>query len=316
MELNNYVAYAHNLGGFDGIFIYSALASHPDYTVKGTWKDKKPLKIKITHKGTKNSIVIFDSCNIISGKLEDALKSFECEVRKGVLPYEFYTADTLHYVGEKPAFEYYNSTGIDISEWNKLPAEFNAEEECTKYLEGDIYGLLELMSKFIDLMFTEYNYDATLLPTFPGMAYDLWGSLFYQPRKGKEIKFLRGSVASDIRSCYYGGNVNCYKNSIEEGYVYDVVSQFPSVMLKEMPVGDPVYTTKTNLAETFGWVFGEIIPPVNAQEQHYVIINRGEDGKRTNPKEPWYGGVFSEEMKEAIEDPSYFLFLKKKKIRV
>ena len=72
---------------------------------------------------------------------------------------------------------------------------------------------------------------------------------------------LREQVSKDIRSAYFGGNVKCYKHNISEGFAYDVIGQYPSVLLKDMPVGNPVFTTNKNLDQIFGWVYGNITPP-------------------------------------------------------
>ena len=191
-NLDRYVGYAHNLGKFDALFIISALGDKTDYEIKTTWKDRYLIKMKIKHIPSKKSFILYDSIKIIPGELEKALISFDCEVNKGILPYSFYSKDTLKYVGAKPDFKFYSK--INLNEWNELPSEFNAERECINYFRKDIHGLLQLMSKFVDLMYKEYSYDVTLRPTLPGIAFDVWGILYlyYEPEKGKEIKKLRG----------------------------------------------------------------------------------------------------------------------------
>lgn len=247
--------------------------------------------MKIKHIPSKKSIVLLDSIKLIPVSLEKALIAFNCNINKGILPYSFYSTDTLNYIGLKPDFKFYSK--ITINQWNDLPAEFNAEKECIKYLQQDIYGLLELMCKFVDFYYKEFSYDVTQRSTLPGIAFDIWGNLFYEPKPNNEIKMLRGQIVKDIRSAYFGGNVNCYKHAINEGFGYDVISQYPSELLKEMPVGNPVFTTNKDLDQIFGWVYGTIIPP--APDQFYVIINKDENNKRNNPKESWKGWIFTEE---------------------
>jgi hypothetical protein len=38
-------------------------------------------------------------------------------------------------------------------------------------------------------------------------------------------------------------------------------SQYPYAMLKDMPLGNPVFTNEKNLDNIFGFVFGKIVPP-------------------------------------------------------
>lgn len=40
-------------------------------------------------------------------------------------------------------------------------------------------------------------------------------------------------------------------------------SQYPSAMLNDMPVGDPILSTDTNLNSYFGFCYAKIIPPKN-----------------------------------------------------
>ena len=131
-----------------------------------------------------------------------------------------------------------------------------------------------MMNTFLDTLWTEHKYDGTKRSTINGMSFELWNMVFYHPEKGKEIKVIRGDVAHDILSIYVGGNQNCYQNSLTNGYAYDMVSMYSSCMLLELPVGDATFTTNKNIDELFGFIFGKIIPPVNAPEQHYIVVRK------------------------------------------
>lgn len=45
-------------------------------------------------------------------------------------------------------------------------------------------------------------------------------------------------------------------------------------MLKDMPVGNPILTTKTNLNELFGFVYGTITPPNSVNFKNTFNTNK------------------------------------------
>ena len=60
------------------------------------------------------------------------------------------------------------------------------------------------------------------------------------------------------------GNVDVVVNEVKEAYYYDMNSQYSHGMLKDMPVGNPVYSTDKNLDNIFWFVYfvyGKFTPP-------------------------------------------------------
>jgi hypothetical protein len=51
------------------------------------------------------------------------------------------------------------------------------------------------------------------------------------------------------------------KGQINKGFHSDMNSQYPKAMLNKLPVGDPVFSTNTDLSYYFGFVYALIIPP-------------------------------------------------------
>jgi DNA polymerase type B, organellar and viral len=72
---------------------------------------------------------------------------------------------------------------------------------------------------------------------------------------------IKGDLEKEIRSAYFGGNVEVYVNKIDRGYYYDINSQYSKAMLHDMPVGGPVLSLETDLNKIFGFVYGEITCP-------------------------------------------------------
>lgn len=149
-ERNGYTLYAHNLGRFDSVFLLKSLSS-AGYKINCKWKDNDILSIKITDIERKLTIKILDSLKLIPTSLEKLLISFGCDINKGMFPHSFVNRDRLNYNGNKPDISFYleeskiNDSKIKIYE--SLPELFNLKEECLKYLNKDVLGLLEAMNK-------------------------------------------------------------------------------------------------------------------------------------------------------------------------
>ena len=62
-----------------------------------------------------------------------------------------------------------------------------------------------------------------------------------------------------IREAYFGWHNAVYVNFRENGgYFYDMVSQFPNLMLNDMPVGNPVLTNENSIDNFCGfciWIY-------------------------------------------------------------
>lgn len=119
------------------------------------------------------------------------------------------------------------------------------------------------------------------------------------------IKMIKGNVEKDIRNGYFGGNVDVFINEIDNGFFYDMNSQYPKAMLEDMPVGNPILTTETDLFKIFGFVYGEIISPSESELRVAIIQYRDEDGNVTCPRGKFKRWIFSEEIKDAIINYGY-----------
>jgi hypothetical protein len=86
-------------------------------------------------------------------------------------------------------------------------------------------------------------------------------SSYFPENLKSEIKMIKGDLEMEIRSSYFGGNVDVFINEISNGYYYDMNSQYPKAMLNDMPVGEPILSLENNLDKIFGFVFGEIQAP-------------------------------------------------------
>nr|YP_010833251.1 hypothetical protein QLP03_mgp070 [Agaricus bitorquis]WFG53998.1 hypothetical protein [Agaricus bitorquis] len=128
---NGYTLYAHNLGRFDSIFILKSLVKL-GYDIKAKWKENDILSIKITDKDRKINVKLKDSIKMVPTSLDKMLKTFNCNVTKGIFPHKFVNEHTLKYVGPKPEiiyyFDEYQITDSKLNGYNNLPDTFNVKK--------------------------------------------------------------------------------------------------------------------------------------------------------------------------------------------
>ena len=117
-----------------------------NYTVKAVWKEDKVLSVTIKNNENKRKIKILDSMQFVSGSLRDILVSFKCTIKKGFLPYSFVNKENLYYIGNKPDIKYFEN--ITLDDYEQLPEKWDIKSETLSYLESDIKGLLEFITKY------------------------------------------------------------------------------------------------------------------------------------------------------------------------
>lgn len=116
-KLDGYTFYAHNLGRFDAIFIIKSLVTNKNIKLSPVWKDNSIVYLVINL--NKIKFTLLDSLQLISGSLENILKSFDCDNQKGYFPYSFVNNNNLYSIGPKPSKNYFNN--ISELEYNSIP---------------------------------------------------------------------------------------------------------------------------------------------------------------------------------------------------
>jgi hypothetical protein len=112
---------------------------------------------------------------------------------------------------------------------------------------------------------------------------------------------IKSELETEIRTAYFGGNVDVFINKITKGYLYYINSQYPAAMLQDMPVGDPVLSLETDLNKIFGFVFGAITAPNEQILQVPFIQFKDPITKNVScPRGKFKRLIFSEEAKYAL----------------
>jgi len=174
-KFDGFTFYTHNLGRFDSIFILNSLITNKNISIEPIWKDNAILSLSIKYKKIK--IKILDYLQLIPGTLENILISYNCNVKKGYFPYDFVNKNNLNYIGDKPSKEFYkNITDIVYS---SIPnSNWDLKKETLKYLRSDLEGLLEILSKFNENIFSKYKLNITKFKTISGLALAIYRSSY------------------------------------------------------------------------------------------------------------------------------------------
>jgi DNA polymerase type B, organellar and viral len=247
--------YAHNLSGFDGIFLIKQLIAYTDSKVEPLIHNGKIISIKFIHttfvmegnirKKVIRTIIFKDSLLLLPMNLRKLCKAFNVYNAKGFFPVLF--NEDINYVGSIPLMKYW--PGITHEEWDALYEQYgdnwNFKHEAIKYCMLDCESLFEVLIKFNELVFKEFKINIHGSLTLPALAMKIYKSNFMP--KGV-LSQLHGLPDRDIRQSYTGGAVDVYiphNMDLDTGkfsklFYYDVNSLYPYVMSTlEMPIGKP-----------------------------------------------------------------------------
>jgi hypothetical protein len=144
------------------------------------------------------------------------------------------------------------------------------------------------------------NYGLNLVDykTKASLSMAIFTSNFYKEQNN--IRVISGFSDMVIRKSYKGGIVECFDNYIENGFLYDMNSQYPFAMLNDMPVGNPVFVNCTDISNFFGFAYGLITPPSKERLKNAILGISDVKGNTVRSRAPFESIIFSEEIKYAI----------------
>jgi DNA polymerase type B, organellar and viral len=287
LKLNIETIFVHNLGGFDGVFIYKGLMSvaqskeNVDTIIDQhnkfiTISYKYSMEIdKLDKQGNKKEKTCYlkfkDSYRIFPLSLDNLCKVFNVAGKLGVYRPEFNNISIL------------NRPRLLI--------------KLKKYALQDSISLYEALSKAQELYFSDYEVDITSIYSTSTLSMKIFRQKFLK----HNIPILKPSEDLFIRKSYLGGATDYYKAYGENLHYYDVNSLYPYVMLKDLPLDlDKKYSNQEqmsniNLKDFFGFALAEVICPDNIINP---LLPVSYNGKTIFPKGKWVATYFSEELKE------------------
>ena len=309
--------YAHNLSGFDGIFLLKQLLDFGQ--IEPLLFNGKLISIKVKIKGDKKSetkILVFkDSYLLLPLSLRKLCNTFKLDVPKGYFPF---LLTNIFYTGVLPHFK--NWTGISLDVFESIVSEYKGkmwsfQQEAIKYCKLDCKTLHEILVKFNELIYNEFQININKPLTLPSLAMRIYKT-HYMPKD--TIYQLLGRPEWNIRESYTGGAVDVFiphnriTSFIEKVnaffiklYYYDVNSLYPFVMAtKNMPTGKPVAfegDIRQIDPNAFGFFYCKIKSPDYLQ--HPILQRRikTSEGLRTIAGlGSWDGWIYSDEMDNAV----------------
>jgi DNA polymerase type B, organellar and viral len=268
------IIFAHNLGSFDGYFLYKGLINHFN-----------PELVECLIDESKSFITISLNINNIKIVFKDSLRIFPLSLNK--------LCDTFKVKGK---LVNYNIKFNDVSLFTKsrLWGVFK------KYALQDSIALYNALFIAQGIYFRDFNVDFTTIFSSATLSLKIFRSKFLS----FPIPILTKDVDEFVRDGYYGGGTDYYKAYETNLKYYDVNSLYPNAMKNPMPLKLIKFhknMSNINLREFFGYIEVEVTCPTSMLKP---ILPFKMDGKTIYPVGTWRGIYFSEELK-AVEHLGY-----------
>src|ERR1700753_2047068 len=260
-NLDKLTIFAHNLGEFDGYFLYNALLNHynPDH-INSIIDDSNSF-INIIH----NNFPIIewkDSLRIFPIKLNELCKMFSVEGK--LIPYD--------------------SRFSNLSLFNnpKLLYLFK------KYSIQDSIALYNALQTAQDIYFNKYKIDIESVYSTATLSLKIFRACF----QDKPIFILPQKIDKTIREGYYGEKIHHY--DINSLYPFAMLKPMPYNLVKPRLID----LTNRNLDSFFGFAECLIYCPLDMLRP---VLPFHHNGKTIYPVGNWKGTYFSEELKAVVK---------------
>ena len=195
----------HNLGNFDGVFIYKAISNRYKPTDVKTLIDHDNKFITISLKLNSDlNITWLDSYRIFPVSLNDLCGTFN--VKGKVQKYD-------------PLFN-----NLKLFKDKLLIRQFK------KYALQDAYSLYLALHKAQEIYLEQYAVDVCSIFSTSFLSF----KIFRLNSQEEDIPIIKGNIDVFIRKSYFGGHTDYFKGHLKRGYHYDINSLFPFAMLKDM----------------------------------------------------------------------------------
>jgi hypothetical protein len=274
----NSTIFMHNLGNFDGYFVYNSLFNTLDnydnidniQTIID--KDQKFIQITLPRYDNTYNFIWKDSLRIFDVSLAELCEVFSV---KGKL--QKYDKD-------------FNDLGI-----------FNNPRKLTvfiKYGLQDSVALLEALNSAQNIYLDKYKIDINDIWSISTLSLKIFRKSFLN----RWIPFINASSDFYIRKSYYGGATDHYKMYGEGLHHYDVNSLYPHAMCNQLLLNPKYFIkdmTNIKLDDFFGFCLAKIECPKNVRMT--LLPYRNSDGSIIFPTGVWYNVYFSEELKFVVK---------------
>jgi len=268
------IIFTHNLGSFDGYFIYKALSNYftdnPEKLSTIIDNQNKFITINIKLDKFKN-IKWLDSNRIFPLSLDNLCKMFKVEGKVSKYNQEFN-----------------NMTLFD----NVILL-----DEFKTYSIQDSIALYNALIKAQEYYSNNYCIDITSILSASSLSLKILRQQFLK----QDIPILTQGEDNYIRKGYFGGATDIYRCYGENIHYYDVNSLYPYAMKNLMPFEIIKYydnLSNMNLNDFFGYCLVKVTAPNDIQ---YSLLPYKHEGKTIYPIGMWKGVYFSELLKEVVK---------------
>lgn len=268
LNLHKCIIFSHNLGSFDGYFLFKGLLELPGVNIDKVNSIVDDLhrfiSIDIIWKDTK--LVFKNSLRIFPISLQELCKIFEVEGK---------------------LFSY-------NTEFNKISLFENTEllEQFILYSKQDSISLLKALTKAQNIYIKEHQVDLSTIWSTSTLSFKIFRQNFLE----LNIPTLTKKLDSLIRLAYLGGSTDYYLKYGENLKHYDVNSLYPKAMCNPMPIeflGES-NGSDVKLENIFGFAEAKITAPDNIEIPllPFKLLN-----ETIHPLGSWIGVYFTEELK-------------------
>ena len=272
---NELTIFAHNLGDFDGYFLYKGLLNY--YPVKDVNslidESNSFISISVDH-GFKFEWK--DSLRVFPMSLDKLCKMFLVEGK------------TLTYNDKFRNIEFFNDQSL--------------LQEFINYSKQDSLILYYALTNAQQIYYDKFKIDLISIYSTATLSLKIFRSHFLD----KPIFTLPSNIDHLIRNAYYGGGTDVYKKYGKNLYYYDVNSLYPFVMaFTPMPIGKgKAFQGDIRLInpKAYGYFYCKITCPDNINDPILQRRIETSEGLRTIAGTgTWYGWMYSLEMDNAIK---------------
>ncbi len=74
------------------------------------------------------------------------------------------------------------------------------------------------MLKFNNNVFSKYQLNNTNFKIISSLALAAYRSSYIPPHLSKDLKMIKGELENELRTSYFGGNVDVYINEVNKAY--------------------------------------------------------------------------------------------------
>jgi hypothetical protein len=262
------VIFAHNLGDFDGYFLYKGLMSCYNPENVSSLIDDSNTFISI-------------SCNALGELIEwkDSLRIFP----------KLSLDKLCSMFGVEGKLTSYNPKFNNLELFNNP----SLLQEFINYSLQDAKSLYEALFTAQNMYFNKFKVDIESVYSLATLSLKIYRSKFQE----EPIFILPSNIDNFIRNSYYGGGTDVYKGFSKKVYYYDVNSLYPYAMLNPMPYNlIKIHNNMNNikLENFFGFIEVEVLCPIDMKRP---VLPYHFNGKTIYPVGSWKGVYFSEELK-------------------